>query len=266
MVRVVGLSWLLWATAVSSAPAQPANDPFATRGAADEWAVTLGAGAALRPTFEGSDRYFVSPLPFVSVVWRDTVSLDTSGLNAYRRFGGLQVGGGLTYSLGRRQGSSVFAQGDERLAGLGDVPAALGARGFANYRLGPAILGVTVTKFLMQGNDGLLVDAGVALPWRVSDRLSLLGRVSAVWADASHTQTYFGVTPAQSAASGYPVHQAGAGLKDVGLGVGARYRLAEHWMLSANARVSRLMDDAAGSPFTVADTGVAVFGMVGYRF
>lgn len=67
--RVVGRSGipaLLLAAVAGPAVAQPINDPFATGGKGGEWAVTAGAGAALRPTFEGSDRYFVTPIPFVT--------------------------------------------------------------------------------------------------------------------------------------------------------------------------------------------------------
>src|SRR5262245_974385 len=103
---------------------QPADDPFAMNGRTNAWSVTLGAGAVVRPTFEGSDRYFVSPVPFVSISYKDMVSLDTSGLNAYWRRGGLQVGGGLAFNLGRREGgNNLFTPGDERLNGLGDIPA-----------------------------------------------------------------------------------------------------------------------------------------------
>ena len=53
------------------------------REAPKDWEVTLGAGAGMRPTFEGSDRYTVRPLPVLSVTWRDTISLGEGGLSAY---------------------------------------------------------------------------------------------------------------------------------------------------------------------------------------
>jgi len=77
-----------------------------------EWDVTLGAGAAVRPTYEGSDHYIASPVPFVNVIWRDTISLGVDGLSAYWRYENLRVGGGLTYATGRYQSSGIFQQGD----------------------------------------------------------------------------------------------------------------------------------------------------------
>lgn len=35
------------------------------------WDVSLGGGALVRPTYEGSDRYRVSPAPFVTVTYND---------------------------------------------------------------------------------------------------------------------------------------------------------------------------------------------------
>src|SRR5882724_11428975 len=68
-----------------------------------EWDVPLGAGAAVRPTYEGSDHYIASPVPFVNVIWRDTISLGVDGLSAYWRYENLRIGGGLSYGTGRTQ-------------------------------------------------------------------------------------------------------------------------------------------------------------------
>ena len=250
-----------------SAHGQPADDPFAANGKPSAWTVILGAGAAVRPTFEGSDRYFVTPVPVVSINYRDMISLDTSGLSAYWRFAGLQAGGGLTYNLGRRQGgNSVFTPGDERLNGLGDIPAAPGLRAFAKYQLGPVVLGATLTKYLAEGNNGLLIDVLLEAPYRLSERTTITGRLSATWADQSYMQTWFGVTPAQSRSSGYAVYQAGSGIKNVGLGVSLRHHLSASWLLSGEARVSRLTGYADGSPITVSDVNMGFLAMIGYRF
>ncbi len=254
------------AAAVSPAAAQPMNDPFATRRTGKDWAVTLGVGGALMPTYEGSDTYTVIPVPLVNVVWRDMVALDPFGLNAYWRFDGLQLGGGLTFNLGRTQSGGLFSPGNWRLNGLGDIPAALGVRGFVNYKLGPVMLGSTLTKFLAEGNSGLLLDASLAVPWRIDDRLTVMARVFATWADATYMQTYFGVNALQSVSSGYAPFATTSGIKNVGLEVRASYRLSPSWMVSGNARVSQLAGSAADSPISVSDTGFTLLTTIGYRF
>lgn len=263
----VGLALSIFIPSASPAHAQPSVDPFGVSGRPSTWNVVLGAGGAMRPTFEGSDRYFVTPFPMVSVTYRDMISLDVSGLNAYWRHEGLQIGGGLTYNLGRTTSNGgVFAQGDERLSGLGDIPAALGLRGFVNYRLGPVMLGTTVTKFLADGNDGTLVDASIGIPYKIGDRTMVNGRVFATWADQNYMQTYFGVTPGQALTSNYAIYEASSGIKNFGLSVGINHRLTANWLVMANATVTQLTGYAQGSPLTVSDTNASFLATIGYRF
>lgn len=245
--------------------AQTVGPPPAPPGGGD-WAVTVGVGAAVRPTFEGSDRYRVAPLPFASIVWKDTVSLDVTGLNVYWRREGLQVGGGVTYNLGRSGEDKLFGQGDARLAGLGDVPATVGVRGFANYRLGPVLLGTSITKYFLEGNNGLLVDAHVGVPYRVDDRLTVTARVATTWADGNHMRNFYGITPRQSANSGYAAFNAESGFKDVSLSLAAQYRVTQNWLLSGGVRLTQLLGAAKDSPISFADRSVTGTLLVGYRF
>lgn len=254
------------AVAVSPAAGQPLNDRFATKGTGKDWDVTLGVGGALRPTYEGSDSYAVMPLPLVRVVWKDVISLDPTGLNAYWRYDGLQIGGGLTYSLGRTQNASLFTPGNWRLNGLGDIPAALGFRGFVNYKLGPVILGSTLTKYVADGNNGLLIDGSIGVPWRIDDRFMVMGRAFATWVDATYMQTYFGINNTQSINSGYQSYSTNSGVKNVGLEVRADYRFSTNWNFSASAQVSQLLGYAADSPISVSDTAVTLLTTIGYRF
>lgn len=266
LLLAAGASAAFFTAAVSPAAAQPLNDPFATRGKGRDWAVTLGVGGALRPTYEGSDSYAVMPLPYVNVVWRDMIALDPSGLNAYWRFNGLQVGGGLTFNLGRTQNAGLFTPGNWRLNGLGDIPAALGVRGFVNYKLGPVILGSTLTKFVADGNSGLLVNASIGVPWRIDDRFMVMGRAFATWADSTYMQTYFGINGMQAINSGYAVYNASSGIKDVGFEVRANYQFSSSWLFSASTQVSQLAGYAANSPISVSDTAFTLITTIGYRF
>jgi outer membrane protein len=231
-----------------------------------EWDVTLGAGAVLRPTYEGSDRYIVSPVPYANVTWRDTISLGMNGLSAYWRHDNLRVGGGLTFDSGRQQNTGAFHQGDDRLLGMGDIPAALGVKGFADYKLGLVNLNASITKFTANGNDGVLVNFGVALPYKLTDTTTVTARVSADWADQNYMQTYFGVTPTQSQNSGYSQYNAGAGIKDVGIGLGLTHRFDEHWLLAVDARVTRLTGDAENSPIVFSKTGASIMSAIAYHF
>ena len=65
-----------------------------------------------------------------------------------------------------------------------------------------------------------------------------------------YMQTWYGVSEQQSAASGYPVTQAGAGLRDVGSSATWRIEANPQWAGFASLGASRLLGPAADSPLT----------------
>jgi len=241
--------------------------PMGEAGERKQWDVSVGAGFALRPTYEGSDRYRVSPLPIVNVTYGDWLSLNASGLSAYWRRESLQIGGGLTYGGGRDdKEDSFFGGGDKRLRGLGKIDGALGLRAFANYDLKPIRLSASLTKFTGDQNDGVLVQIGAAVPVRVTDKLTLTPSIGATWADESYMQTFFGVTSQQASRSRFSRFTAEAGVKDVNVGLNANYRFDKNWFAGAGVTVKQLTSDASKSPLSFADTQGLFMMNVGYRF
>ena len=96
--------------------------------------------------------------------------------------------------------------------------------------------------------------------------LSLGPRVH--FASDDYLETYLGVTPAQSAASGLPVFDPEGGVKGLGGEAEAKYALTRHWSVAGKAGYERLIGDAADSP--IADRGsknqfTAALGLT-YRF
>jgi len=248
-----------------------AQDGLAAKSAPEaknEWDVSLGAGAALVPTFEGSDRYHVMPVPLVSITYKDMISLNANGLSAYWRTGDLRIGAGLTYNPGRTDSKDdgLFGNGDDRLRGMGDIDAALGLKAFASYRLWMLDLSAAATKYTGNDNDGVVVDLGLALPYKLTDKLTLTPHAGATWANKDYMQTFFGVTSTQAVNSGFARYDAGAGFKDIRAGIDANYRFDEHWFLNVRTDVKRLIGDAADSPISFSDNGVTTAAMVGYRF
>jgi MipA family protein len=232
------------------------------------WDITLGAGATMRPTFEGSDRTRFKPLPLIAVKWRDTISFGEGGLSAYWHHRNFRIGGGLSFSAGRDEHGSggVFGNGDDRLAGLGNIDKALGLRAFASQRLGPINFDIAATKFLGTTNKGAEMTFGASLPLPLGRKLILSPHVRATWANDSYMQSYFGVTPLQASRSIFPAFSAGAGVKDVQGGVNLVYRMNQHWFVFGDVSAVRLMDDAATSPISISDTTVQGMAMIGYRF
>lgn len=248
--------------------AQGSSDAKPAPEARSDWDVSLGTGAALVPTFEGSDRYHVMPVPLVSITYKDMVSLNANGLSAYWRAGDLRIGAGLTYNPGRTDSKDdgLLSNGDDRLRGMGDIDAALGLKAFASYHLWMLDLSAAVTKYTGEENDGVMVDLGLALPYKLTDKLTLTPHAGATWANKDYMQTWFGVTSTQAANSGFARYDAGAGFKDIRFGIDANYRFDEHWFLNVRTDVRRLLGDAADSPISFSDSGVTAAALVGYRF
>ncbi|MFZ2445887.1 MAG: MipA/OmpV family protein [Syntrophobacteraceae bacterium] len=271
------LSVVLASTCLAGENVEPGNLPIngevgEQAGRHGEWDIKLGAGMMVGPRYEGSDKYVVYPLPSVSVTWRDIISLGTDGLNVnVWRGSNYRLGAGLTYNPGRREdGADFFGTdlygADDSLRGLGDIDAALGIRAFGSYMLGPVSFRASITKFTGEQNDGLLLNLGLSLPLHPTNRLTLAPGVGITWADDNYMETFFGVSPQQSARSGYPVFNAGAGVKDVTVGLNATYSLNRHWFVMTNAGAKLLLDDAERSPITHESASLVFSTVIGYHF
>ena len=195
-----------------------------------EWDLTLGGGAAVRPTYEGSDHYIASPVPFVNVIWRDTISLGVDGLSAYWRYENLRVGGGLTYATGRYQSSGIFQQGDGRLAGMGDIPGPR-AQGLCRLQARPRQSECVADEVHRQrqrwrpgefrGRAAVQADGvhnGEGIRFGRLGEPELHADLFRRHADAGHQFRLFPV-------------QCRAGIKDVNFGVGLTQQLGSNWAL-----------------------------------
>lgn len=255
------------ASAVAGADAPPAAPTSAPLGLSG----SVGLGALTMPTYEGSDRHRTLAVPLLALNWRTadwgTVSLDTQGLawqvvdrDGWRAsvIGAIDPG-----RKDRRPSGFDIAPGDKRLAGMGRIGAGVDVGAAFGY--GPVQL--SMLKALGDGGSrGARVTLGAELPWAVTTKLGVSAAVVGTWADRKYMQSYFGVTAAQSAASGYDAYTPRAGLQKVELDVGADQALTEHLHLKAGVGLSRLESDAARSPLVQRRTGLTAQVGVAYAF
>ena len=82
---------------------------------------------------------------------------------------------------------------------------------------------------------------------------------------AKYTNYFYGVTPAESLASGYAAYNAGASTTPV-LGLAADYSLTDNWIVNMQLRRKWLDSAVTNSPLVVRKT--QDFGYIGlsYRF
>ena len=131
-----------------------------------------------------------------------------------------------------------------------------GAEGglFAEYEWGPVSFGLTAAQDLGTRHEGtsaeFKIEYGAALASRLHGQIG----ASVSWADDDYTQSYFGISTAESQASGLREFTAESGLKDAGVSASLHYLVNEHWRVTGRLAYRRLLGDAADSPL-VEDEG-----------
>ena len=208
---------------------------------------TVGAAVIAGRKYQGSDERRTLLVPLLDYQWKNGWFVGTTNGLGYdfSKRPEMNYGVRLTADLGRNESRSTA------LRGLGNVDARPEIGVFYNYSLSPS-LALTSSLRYGSGNErnGMVVDIGavysmvLAPPWRLG-----LG-VSATVANANYMQTYFGVTPAQSARSGYAPYTASAGLRDVRASAALTYSVTPRVAITTILSASSLQGDAKGSPIT----------------
>lgn len=68
------------------------------------------------------------------------------------------------------------------------------------------------------------------------------------WGSSKYMQTYYGVSDAQSAASGFARHDAGAGIYAWSMDLDWNHKLTARWRVLAAAGVTQLTGEAGDNP------------------
>ena len=149
------------------------------------------------------------------------------------------------------------------LGGLTDrkTPLPIGIGTFQQTPYGAFI----VNAFVNAGNArGNLLEATYAAEVKLGS-LSLYPQLGIERRSAQYTNYLYGVTPAESLASGYAAYNAGASITPV-LGLAADYSLTENWIVNMQLRRKWLDSFVTNSPLVVRKT--QDFGYIGlsYRF
>lgn len=221
--------------------AVPAMAAWATTAHAQEQDhVVLGVGVAATPNYQGSEDYRILPLP--------AIDIKEGWFFANLRNGvGIEPINTENITIGA---SAVFVQGirgKDLPAGIGKLSDAVGARVFTNIRAGGFVTTLGAVKVL-GGTKGMIADASISYPFQISSRFMLTPTVGTTWADRKYNDRYFGVTAAESLASGLPQFTTGSGFKDISGTLTASYRLTDRITLSATGSVTSLLGDMKDSP------------------
>ena len=229
-----------------------------TAQAQDQDHIVLGAGVAVAPTYQGSRDYRVLPLP--------AIDIKEGWLFANLRNGiGVEPINTENVSIGA---SAVFVQGYRKKdvpIGVDRLPAAVGARLFSNLRAGGFVATLGVVKLLSGGTKGTIADASLSYPVKVSPHFTVTPTIGTTWADRKYNDAYFGISAAESLASGLPQFRAGSGFKDVSGSLTASYRPTNRISLSVTGSVTSLLGGVKDSPLVVKKTQPIGIFTIAYR-
>jgi outer membrane scaffolding protein for murein synthesis (MipA/OmpV family) len=231
-----------------------------------DWRVVLGAAAETQPVYAGAQAYRVQGGPVINIQYSDIAFASTGdgiGVN-FLRGDHYRIGAAIAYDFGRRERDDYT-----NLRGMGDISAAPVAKLFATYVLSkefPLILRLDARQ-IAGGANGTVGDVGMYMPLPGSSKkFVMFAGPSVTLATHRYLQSEFGVTPAQSLASGHPVFDAHAGIESVGGGFSATRFLTDHWLINMDAAFTKLKGSPNVSPITESGTQLEFAVSVDYQW
>lgn len=242
--------------------------------AAADWSGAVTFVGLYGPDYQGARDSGFSARPGFFVRYGRITASSGGGFAARRQdaeLRGLGVdlarGDAFDLSLGLRMDSGRDEDSSPALAGLGDVKRTLRARLGGSWRFAPdwQLSGNwTVDAFARGG--GNVVDLKLQHDWALAPRMMLSSSVSIALGGDRYMQTWFGVTPEQSARSGLPVYEPHLGLRDFSLAVSLKAEVGHHWVFIGGPGMTRMLGPAAKSPLVQRRTAFTASAGVGYRF
>ena len=168
---------------------------------------------------------------------------------------------GLRLDNGRDEGDSPD------LAGMGDIRPTVRARLMVQWDPSSDwrfVAGVGVDALNRVG--GYIVDGSVARRWTLGPGQTFTVAAAVSAAGDRYLQAWHGVTPAQSAASGYAAYAPREGLRDASLSAVWRTELPHGWAGFVGLGYTRLLGGAADSPLTRQAGSTGLSGGLAWRF
>jgi outer membrane scaffolding protein for murein synthesis (MipA/OmpV family) len=243
-----------WAqtTLDTTAPSPVAN---ATRDGAedDDRGISglIAIGGGFVPKYEGASKYQATPFALVAARWRG-LEFNLVGTELKVDLGG---GGRFLFGpvIGISNSRSISdAEGPVKL--LDRIKSSASYGGFAGVRFGGnengqgrIVASVQATKDT-KSEKGMTFDVGLSYAAIRQEKIFATFDLGAKLNDKKYTRTFFGVTEAESQASGLDAYRPGGGLTKVTAGVTAGYQLSRHWGVMARVQGGTFTGDAADSP------------------
>ncbi|MGP2821010.1 MipA/OmpV family protein [Serratia marcescens] len=241
--------------------------------------VSVGAGLAVAPAYQGASHYVALPLyDLEGHVKTDNWGAFTLGVIRGARwdlpvpspFGVALL---MDYDYGRKERISGLGSHDDHLRGMSDLGGSPEVGLELSYLMNPVrvyVKGMSATRERHYGGEDLgrtaHVDFGVMRDYAINDQVTLEGNVFATWANGGYQRGYFGVSPQQAADTHFAAYRPKAGMKQFTARLALNYQWSPSWSFQAGGEAYRLAGDAADSPLVDKALAGIAFMSAGYRF
>lgn len=205
---------------------------------------TLRGGAGAAPAYFGADHYVAVPDFALGVEFLRLPGGRTMGsTDPHAERFGFAPRGSLRIIRART------AADNPELTGLTDIDLAVELGGGIGYRQ-RHFQAFADARYGVLGRESWVAELGADVIARPGDRWTLTFGPRLFLGDNTYAATYFGVTPADSVASGLAAFAPSGGALSAGLELGATYAINDTWGITGAVRWDRLLNDAAASPIT----------------
>ncbi|HGM5487201.1 MipA/OmpV family protein [Serratia marcescens] len=241
--------------------------------------VSVGAGLAVAPAYQGASHYVALPLyDLEGHVKTDNWGAFTLGVIRGARwdlpvpspFGVALL---MDYDYGRKERISGLGSHDDHLRGMSDLGGSPEVGLELSYLMNPVriyVKGMSATRERHYGGEDLgrtaYVDFGVMRDYAINDQVTLEGNVFATWANGGYQRGYFGVSPQQAARTHFAAYRPKAGMKQFTARLALNYQWSPSWSFQAGGEAYRLAGDAADSPLVDKALAGIAFMSASYRF
>jgi len=233
--------------------------------------LTVGGGVDVAPRYSGSDENRVSTALVLDYSMRNGFfASSTRGLGYGNTLGNFDYSAALSYRTGRKDhnvDSDAMSDGSDHLRGMGNVKgSALGVVGLG-YKLTNWLSAQLQAEVpLSERDNGAALHFGLVSPLYHSPKNSVTMALTSSWGTNDYMQTYYGVSTAQSAASGFKQYDAGSGIYAYSLNLDWTHNFTERWSVVADAGYTQLAGDARNSPIVQRKASPMGSLKVTYRF
>lgn len=180
---------------------------------------------------------------------------------------GLFVSAALTLGNGRDDQNRFNRDGSDYLRGMGGIPNSLMfsvSAGAHIYR--DATLGITLDQPLTHTQRGLSGHLDLKVPVLETGANKVELNASLHAGGSRYTQTFFGVTEAQAANTGFAPYTTKGGFDHATLGAAWTYTIAPRWSVNTAAGFTRLIGSPGNSPIVQTKNNWFGMSMLTYRY